>query len=90
LECLKEVKRVGSRIVISCWYKWDRKLFWTLLKHFFSSDVYVEWNYHGRKYKRFYHLYTKKELEEDLKTINFKIEKVWFDGKGNVWSIVST
>ncbi|MDI6826031.1 MAG: class I SAM-dependent methyltransferase [Candidatus Aenigmarchaeota archaeon] len=88
IECLNEIKRVGFKIIISCWYKWDIKIFWTLLKHFFSSDVYVDWNYHGKIYKRFHHLYTKKELEDDLKEVGLKIEKIWYKG-GNVWSLVS-
>jgi len=85
LEALNEVKRVGNKIIISCWYKWDEKLFWVVLKHFFSSDVYVDWNYHGKIYKRFHHLYTKKELKKDLKEVGFKNFKIWDDKRGNIW-----
>lgn len=88
LEALSEIKRVGKKIIMSCWYKWDRKLFWVVLKHLFSSDIYVDWNYHGKIYKRFHHLYTKKELGEDLKKVRFKIERLWYDNKGNIWSLV--
>ena len=85
LKALSEIKRVGKKIIMSCWYKWDRKLFWVVLKHFFSSDVYIEWNYHGKTYKRFHHLYTKKELEKDLKEVEFKNFKIWDDKRGNIW-----
>jgi len=85
LKALSEVKRVGKKIIISCWHKWDRKLFLVVLKHLFSSDVYIDWNYHGKTYKRFYHLYTKKELERDLKEAGFKNFKIWDDKKGNIW-----
>ncbi len=88
LECLKEMKRVGKEVIISCWYKWDRKLFWVVLKHFFSSDVYVDWNYHGKIYKRFHHLYTKRELKKDLREVNLNIKKFWYDKRGNIWAIV--
>jgi len=85
LQALNEIKRMGKKIIISCWYKWDRKLFWVVLKHLFSSDVYVDWNYHGKIYKRFHHLYTKKELEQDLKEVGFKKFKIWDDKRGNIW-----
>ncbi len=85
LEALSEIKRVGKKIIISCWYKWDRKLFWVVLKHLFSSDIYVDWNYHGKIYKRFHHLYTKKELKRDLKEVSFKNFKMWDDKRGNIW-----
>ena len=89
LECFNEIKRVGFKTIMSCWYKWDRKLFWVLLKHLFSSNVYIDWNYHGKVYKRFHHLYTKKELEMDLKEVRFKIERLWHGKRGNIWSLVS-
>jgi ubiquinone/menaquinone biosynthesis C-methylase UbiE len=88
LECLGEVKRVGIKTIISCWYRWDRRLFWISLKSLFSNDVYIDWKYHGKIYKRFHHLYTKKELEEDIKKVRFKIEKIWVGG-GNIWSLVN-
>jgi len=85
LEALGEIKGVGKKIIMSCWYKWDKKLFWVVLRHLFSSDVYVDWNYHGKIYKRFHHLYTKKELKEELKEVGFKNFKMWDDKRGNIW-----
>ena len=85
LECLKKIKRVGEKIIISCWHKWDKKIFLVVLKHFFSSNVHIDWNYHGKIYKRFHHLYTKKELENDLKEAGFKSFKIWDDKRGNMW-----
>ena len=85
IETLKELKRVGNEILISVWKKWQRRFIFKLLKNFFSSDVYVEWRYHGKVYKRFYHLYTKRELEKDLKEAKVKAKKIWFDRKGNIW-----
>jgi ubiquinone/menaquinone biosynthesis C-methylase UbiE len=88
LEALSEIKRVGEKIIMSCWCKWDKKLFWIVLKHLFSSDVYVDWNYHGKIYKRFHHLYIKKELEEDLEEVRFKNFKIWDDKRGNIWCLI--
>jgi ubiquinone/menaquinone biosynthesis C-methylase UbiE len=90
LKALEEMKRVGIKILMSEWKRWQPRFIWQLIKSFFSghfADVYVDWNYHGKIYKRFYHLYTKKELEDDLKNAGLKIEKIWYDD-GNIWSSV--
>ncbi len=91
VKALEEMKRVGIKIFLSVWKRWQTRFIWQLIKSFFSghfADVYVDWNYHGKIYKRFYHLYTKKELEDDLKNAGLKIEKMWYDD-GNIWSSVS-
>jgi ubiquinone/menaquinone biosynthesis C-methylase UbiE len=91
LKALEEIKRVGIKILMSEWERWQLRFIWQLIKSFFSghfADVYVDWNYHGKIYKRFYHLYTKKELENDLKKSGLKIEKIWYDD-GNIWSLVN-
>jgi ubiquinone/menaquinone biosynthesis C-methylase UbiE len=92
IRTLEEMKRVGIKILVSVWRRWQLRFFLQLIKSFFSkhyADVYVNWKYHGKVYKRFYHLYTKEELEEDLKKVGFKIEKTWKDKKGNIWSLAS-
>jgi ubiquinone/menaquinone biosynthesis C-methylase UbiE len=88
LKALKEIKRVGIKILMSGWERWQLRFFWNLIKSFFSghfADIYVDWNYHGKIYKRFYHLYSKKELENDLKEVGFKNFKIWDDKRGNIW-----
>ncbi|HDJ96590.1 MAG TPA: class I SAM-dependent methyltransferase [Candidatus Aenigmarchaeota archaeon] len=89
IQTLREVKRVGKMILISVWKKWQKRFFWKLLKNFFMSDIYVEWNYHGKIYKRFYHLYTKHELKKELESVGIVNFKIWEDGRGNIWAIVS-
>jgi len=91
LKALKEMKRVGIKILMSEWKRWQLRFFGKLIKSFLYghfSDVYVDWNYHGKKYKRFHHLYSKRELEEDLKKVSLKIERIWYDN-GNIWSLVN-
>ena len=88
IKALQEMKRVGKRILITVWKKWQTRFLLKLLTSFFSSDIYVDWKYHGRIYKRFYHLYTKRELEKDLITANLKIEKIWEDKIGNICSLI--
>ena len=93
LKSLEEMKRIGEKILMSEWKRWQVRFFWKLLKSFVFGhfgDVYVDWNYHGKIYKRFHHLYTKRELEDDLKIVELKIEKIWNDNKGNIWSLMST
>lgn len=88
LRALKEMKRVGIKILMSEWKRWQLRFIFGLTKSFFSghfADVYVNWNYHGKIYKRFHHLYTQKELENDLKEVGFKSFKIWDDKRGNIW-----
>lgn len=76
LKSLRETKRICKKnILISVW---KGK----------SEDRQVEWNYHGKKLKRFYHTYTINELKFDLKSVNMKPKKIWEDKKGfwkNIW-----
>lgn len=78
LSALEEIKIIcKEKILISVWKKKNDE-----------SDVWIDWNYHGKKYKRFYHLYSEEEFERDLRKTGFTIEKMWNDEKGNVWCIV--
>jgi ubiquinone/menaquinone biosynthesis C-methylase UbiE len=91
IESLNEMKRVGKKILMSEWKRWQFRFFWKLIFSLFKGkfgDVTVDWNYHGKKIKRFHHLYTKEELEEDLNKAELKIDKIWED-KGNIWCLVN-
>jgi len=76
---LKEAKKICKKdILISVW-KGE------------SEDKYVEWNYHGKKLKRFYHVYTINELKSDLKSVDIKPKKIWIDKETfwkNIWVII--
>ncbi len=89
LNSLKEVKRTSKKTLITVWKKWQLRYLLDLIKHGFSSDIYIDWNYYGKTYKRFYHKYTKKELETELKSIGFKIKKIWENREGNICAVVS-
>ncbi|MCD6403097.1 MAG: methyltransferase domain-containing protein [Candidatus Aenigmarchaeota archaeon] len=84
---LKECKRVGKKLILSVWKKWQPRFFKKLLLNFLRSDVYVTWKYHGKPILRFYHLYTKKELKEDLMKAGYMKFKIFEDGKGNIWVV---
>jgi hypothetical protein len=47
------------------------------------GNVYVRWNYHGKKLERFYHLYTKHELEEDIENAGLKVIKISLVNENN-------
>ncbi len=88
IESLKEMKRIGEKILITVWKKWQNRFFWKLIKNGFSSDIYVEWNCRGKVYNRFYHLYTKNELKNELSIAGLKAEKLWEDSSGNICTVV--
>jgi len=91
IESLKETKRIGKKgykMIISIWNRWQKRFIWKLLKNYFFGkypNIYVNWNYHGNIHKRFYHLYTKKELVKELNQLNLKIEKTSKDEHGGIW-----
>jgi len=57
LEALREIKRVSrnAKVLISVWK--DETA---------APDEYRLWRYHGKKYYRFYHFYTREELGKEL------------------------
>ena len=91
IKSLEEIKRIGKKnfkMIISVWNRWQVRFIWKLIKSYFFGDypnVYVDWNYHGVIHKRFYHLYTQREMESDLKKIELKVEKTNKDKHGGIW-----
>lgn len=78
LLALKEMKRVlkdNGRIIMTCWNLYQKDYLNLLLKYFFRKifnkskldfkDVFVPWG--NSNIKRYYHAFTKKELEELFK-----------------------
>ena len=96
MRTLSELKRVAKKkrkVLLSVWKRWHKTTISPILDSIFkekfeSNDAWAKWNYFGKVYKRFYHLYSKEELEEDLKRVRLTIEKVWDDERGNIWAII--
>ena len=90
IKSLEEIKRVGKdgfKMILSIWNRWQKRFFWKLFKSFISGkypNIHVEWNYHGTICKRFYHLYTTREMKKEIIGAGLKIEKI-SRSKGNVW-----
>ncbi|MBU5689795.1 MAG: class I SAM-dependent methyltransferase [Candidatus Aenigmatarchaeota archaeon] len=91
IKALKEMKRIArKKIFLSVWYRWQLIHVKNLLKNIFSfGDVYVEWRKGGNRLKRYYHLYTKRELEKDIQAADLEIEsiKITKEPKKNIIAI---
>ena len=91
LEEVRRVAKVDAKIILSIWNRWQKRFFLKLIISFLKGEypnVYVDWNYHGKVYKRFYHLYTKSEMKKDLEEVGFIIERIFKDKKGGIWFLV--
>jgi ubiquinone/menaquinone biosynthesis C-methylase UbiE len=87
---MERVLKKDGRMLLSVWYRYQKRFFRALLANIFKRnkfDISVEWNYHGKKYERLYHLYSKRELRKDINFASLKIEKMW-TSKGNLWALV--
>lgn len=82
-----EVKRVlkpRGLLLITAWSRWRLSALWRMLKawvggspRFFElGDVEVPWTYRGRRYIRFYHLFTRGELRRLVEDAGLKVLKV--------------
>ncbi|MDP2934613.1 MAG: methyltransferase domain-containing protein [bacterium] len=69
---LSEIKRVlkpGGRIIATCWK----------IKSFFRRDVFIP--FHGKK--RYYRVFTKREIKKLFKKSGFKIEELRYLKRNN-------
>ena len=95
IKALNELKKVAKEnILLSVWKK-QKKFLKKLLKSFFFSlikkceygDVLVPWNYKGKVIYRFYHLFSRKEFEKELKKV-FENCETKEDNKGNLIAFI--
>ncbi|MEM0083006.1 MAG: class I SAM-dependent methyltransferase [Candidatus Nezhaarchaeales archaeon] len=80
---IAETLKNNGLVVMSAWYRWQRRLLLEVLKSFFLKlankvfefgDTYMPWSSRGMKYKRFYHLFTLKEMEDLLNHSQLEIQ----------------
>lgn len=89
ISSLKEVKRVlkkDGKILISVWKRYYPQFIFDFFSNLFEKkfefgDTYKKWRYHGKVYKRFYHLYSIEELKEELEKAELFIPVVFPDDK---------
>jgi hypothetical protein len=91
IKSLEEVVRVaknGAEILVTVWRRYYPRFLIDFFSNIFEKkfefgDVYKKWRYHGKVYKRFYHLYSKKEFEKELKEAKLDIQ-VLYISNGNL------
>jgi len=69
---LSEIKRIlkpNGRVIVTCWK----------IKSFFRKDIFIP--FHGKK--RYYHVFTKRELGNLFKQSGFKVEELKFLKRNN-------
>jgi len=75
----------GGLALVSAWYRWQRRLSGRVLASaimriigmvFEFGDTYMPWRSRGRVYKRFYHLFTLKEMEELVKVSGLELKEL--------------
>lgn len=86
IQSLKEVKRIlkkDGKALITVWSRWQDKYRKLFLKKWFTQkgqvefgDIDIYWRQHGLNIPRFYHLYSKKEFEDDLHQANLEILEI--------------
>ena len=86
IQSLRELKRILKKdgvALISVWSRWQDKYRKLFFKKWFRctsksdfGDIDIYWRQHNLNIPRFYHLYSKKELIEDLTKAGLKIKKI--------------
>lgn len=86
---LAEIKRITKgEILISVYRRYYPRFLFDLFsnlseKKFQFGDTYKKWTYHDKVYKRFFHLFSLKEIEKELKAAGLKIRSI-FKNNGNI------
>lgn len=88
---LAEIKRTikdKGEILMSVYRRYFPRFFVDIFsnlseKKFEFGDTYKKWSYHGKVYKRFFHLFSLEEFDRELKESGFKVKSI-FKNKENV------
>lgn len=97
LQSLHKKLAPGGEMIMSFWdlrsqAKYRKQLFWATLRKFFSlnnldyGDLLFDWQ-GSEKSKRYYHAFSKKELEIEVKAAGLKIHKL-YRADNNFWLII--
>jgi ubiquinone/menaquinone biosynthesis C-methylase UbiE len=86
IKSLNEINRIlkpNGKAIISVWSRWQDKFRQHFIKKCFTSfdknefgDINIYWRQHGLNIPRFYHLYSKRELKQNLNETGFEILKL--------------
>ena len=83
---ISEINRIlkkDGEAIISVWSRWQDKFRQHFIKKCLTNvnrkefgDIDIYWRQHGLNIPRFYHLYSKRELQNDIKKAGFDIIKI--------------
>ncbi len=82
---MAEVLRSGGICMITAWYRWQKGVLLDVMKGalmrltgstFEFGDAYMPWRSRDEIHKRFYHLFTLKEMKDLLSSGDFEIEEL--------------
>lgn len=86
IQSLKEINRLlksNGKALLSVWSREQEKFRKQFFKKWFTQfgenefgDINIYWRQHGLNIPRFYHLYSKRELKNDIKKAGLKIIKI--------------
>ncbi len=77
------VLKPNGTLLISVWRRWQWRFF---PKNIFSADIYVPWKKRDGILRRYYHLYSSRELKRDLKSFEIvEMKKI----KGNIFAVAT-
>ncbi len=85
----------GGQIIVTVWYLWQQKYFKNILKNWFAKlqgKSQLDWNdceisftdNQGKRFWRFHHAFTKRELRKLFQAAGFEIEKCEIVGGRNI------
>jgi ubiquinone/menaquinone biosynthesis C-methylase UbiE len=79
------VVRSSGLCVVTAWYRWQRRMLFDVAKGAFMrltgstfefGDTYIPWRSKNKVYKRFYHLFTLREMKSLLSTEGLEIREL--------------
>jgi len=82
---MAEAMRSGGLCLITAWYRWQVRLLLSVIKGILTrltgstfelGDAYVPWRSRSAVYKRFYHLFTLREMRDLLSAGGLEIEEL--------------
>ena len=77
-QSLKQIKKIlNGFMLISVWNRWQPRFLKCNLLN--KKDIYVSWHKKNKIYLRYYHLFSKTELERFVKKSGLKIIKIFGD-----------
>ena len=86
VKSLREMNRIlkpNGKAIVSVWSRWQDKFRQHFIKQCLKNvdnkefgDIHIYWRQHGLNIPRYYHLYSKRELRNDIEEAGFEVIKI--------------